>query len=114
MVPGPWEILPLALKIVEESEDKLGGDMLQSEGPDLDAVILCSEGQKELEGIPVGSDGVGAHPLDVGKVVVEVLENGGVELHSFLFCQREKSTRSLRLLASATLRYTEVYLYSLC
>ena len=111
MVPGPGEIFPLSLEVIEESEDELGGDMFYPEGPDLDAVILCSEGQEELEGVPVGSDGVGAHPLDVGKIVVEVLEDEGVELHSFLFCQREKSTRFLRLCASATLRYTEVYLY---
>ena len=34
--------------------------MLQPEGSDLDTVILCGEGKKELEGIPVGSDRVGA------------------------------------------------------
>jgi hypothetical protein len=47
---------------------------------------------------------MGADPLDVGKILVEELVDKGVELHCFLFCQREKSTRLLRLLASATLR----------
>ena len=85
--------------------------MFHPEGSDLDTIILCSEGQKEFEGIPVGSDGVGADPLDVWEILVEELVDKGVELHAFLFCQREKSTRFLRLLASATLRYTEVYWY---
>jgi hypothetical protein len=40
----------------------------------------------------------------VGKVVAEELMNKGVELHSFLIRQREKSTRFFRLWASATLR----------
>jgi len=45
--------------------------------------------------------------------MVEELMDEGVELHAFLFCQREKSTRSVRLCASTTLRYTAVnwYLY---
>jgi len=113
MVPGPWEIFPLTLQVIEEREDELGGDMIESERPDLDTMILCGEGQKKFEGIPVGLDGIGAHPFNVREIVVEVLVDEGVELHSFLFCQREKSTRSLRLLASVTLRYTEVCLYSL-
>jgi len=44
MVPGPWEILPLSLEIIEEREDELRGDMLHPEGPDLDTMILCGEG----------------------------------------------------------------------
>ena len=67
MVPGPGEIVPLTLKIIEEREDKLGGDVLQSEGPDLDVVILCGKGQEELEGVPVGANGVRAHPLMWGR-----------------------------------------------
>ena len=87
--------------------------MFHPEGSDLDPVVLCSEGQKELEGIPVGPDGIGADSLDVVEIMIEELMNKGVKFHSFLFCQREKSTRFLRFCASATLRYTEVYLYSL-
>ena len=73
----------------------------------------CAEGKKKLENVPVGPDGIGTDPLEAGKVVTKELMNKGIELHSFLFCQREKSTRFLRLFASATLRYTDVYLYSL-
>jgi len=40
MVSGPGKVLPLTLEIVKEGEDELGGDMLQPEGTDLDAVIL--------------------------------------------------------------------------
>ncbi len=78
--------------------------MFRPEGSDLDAVVLCGEGQKELEGIPVGFDGMGADPLNVVKILAEEVMDKGVEFHCFLFCQREKSTRWLRLLASATRR----------
>ena len=108
MISGPGEILPFTLEIVEEVEDELGSNMFDSEGSNLDTMILCGEGQKKLEGIPVGSDGVWAHSLDVGEIVVEKLMDNGVELHAFLFCQREKSTSFCRLCASATLRYTAV------
>jgi len=54
MIPGPGEVFALTFEIVKEGEDELGGDMLQPEGSDLDAVILCGIGQEELEGIPVG------------------------------------------------------------
>lgn len=87
--------------------------MLQGQRSYLNAVMLCSKRKEEPKGIPVGPDGRGTAPFDVRKVMVKELMNVGIELHSFLFCQREKSTRFLRLFASATLRYTDVYLYSL-
>ena len=87
--------------------------MLQCQRFYLDAVMRCRKGQEELKGIPVGPDGGGTAPFNVWKIMIKELMNEGSELHCFLFCQREKSTRFLRLWASATLRYTEVYLYSL-
>ena len=76
-------------------------------------VMFDRKRKKELEGIPVCLDGRRADPLDMREIMIKELMNKGIELHSFLFCQKEKSTRFLRLWASATLRYTEVYLYSL-
>jgi hypothetical protein len=104
MIAGPGEVFSLSLEIVEKGQDEPGGDVFQPEGSDLDPVVLCSEGQKELEGIPVGFDGMGADPFDVGKILAEELMDKGVELHRIFCCQREKSTRFLRLMASATLR----------
>ena len=51
--------------------------MLQPEGFDFDAVIVCSKDQKELEGIPVGFEGMLAHPFEVRQVVVEEPMDGG-------------------------------------
>ena len=65
--------------------------MLQPEGVHLDAVMLCGKREKELEGIPVGSDGVMAHPPDVGEIMIEELVDAGGELHTFHFCQMVKS-----------------------
>ena len=104
MVAGPGEVFSLSLEIVEKGQDETRGEMFDSERSDFDAVVLCSEGQKELEGIPVGFDGMGADPFDVGKILAEELMDKGVELHRIFCCQREKSTRFLRLMASATLR----------
>jgi hypothetical protein len=35
--------------------------------------MLCSKGEKEPKGIPVGFDGILTHPFDVREVVVEEL-----------------------------------------
>jgi hypothetical protein len=40
-------------------------------------VMLCCEGQKELEGIPIGFDCMEAGSPDVGKVSVEELMKYG-------------------------------------
>lgn len=87
--------------------------MLQPERSDFDPVIRCREGQKELKGIPVGFDGIVAYSFDMGEVVIEELMETWGKLHDFLFCHRAKSTKALRLAASATRRYTLVCLYSL-
>jgi hypothetical protein len=81
------------LKGIEEGQDELGGNMLQSERSDLDTVMICGKGKQELKGIPIGPDGIGADPLDVDKIMIEELMNNGGEFHCFVFCQREKSTR---------------------
>lgn len=65
--------------------------MLQPEGLYPDAVMLCGKREKELEGIPVGSDGVMAHPPDVGEIMIEELMDARGELHIFHFCQTVKS-----------------------
>jgi hypothetical protein len=84
-------VVTLGLEIIQESEEEIGGDLLQPEGFDFDAVIVCGKDQKELEGIPVGFEGMVTDSLDVRKVMVEELVDGGRELHSLPFCQREKS-----------------------
>jgi hypothetical protein len=47
--------------------------VLNGEGSNFDVIIFCGEGEKELEGIPVGFDGILCHPLDVCEVVIEEL-----------------------------------------
>ena len=71
--------------------------MLYCEGSYLDTIMLCSKREKELEGVPIGFGGIMTDPFDVGKIMIEELMNKGGELHCFLFCHREKSTRFLRL-----------------
>jgi hypothetical protein len=82
----------------------LRGEVLHSEGSDLDTVMFRGIRQEELEGIPVGSNRIMTDPLDVGKVMIEELMRGSREPHCFLLCQRDKSTSFLRLIASMTLR----------
>ena len=84
--------------------------MLHSEGFYLDAKMICRKGQEDLEGIPVGLDGIGTDSLDMREVMVEEVMDALRELHLSLFCHRVKSTRFFRLMASATLRYRLVYL----
>jgi hypothetical protein len=79
------------LEIIEESEEELGGDLLQPEGFDFDGVIVCGKDQKELEGIAVSFEGMLTHPLDMREVVIEELMDGWGYLHSLPFCQTEKS-----------------------
>lgn len=84
--------------------------MLHSEGSHLDPIGPCGKREEELEGIPVGFDGARADALDMGKIMIEELMDARGEFHWSLFCHRVKSTRFLRLRASATLRYKLVYL----
>jgi len=91
LIASSGQIAALGLEIIQESEDELGGDLLQPEGFDFDPVIVCSKDQKEFEGIAIGFKGMVADSLDVRKVVIEELVDGGRELHKLPFCQREKS-----------------------
>jgi hypothetical protein len=83
--------MTMALEIIEEGEEELGGDLLQPERFDFDPVILCGKEEKELEGIAVSFEGMLTHPLDVREVAIEELVDGGRKLHSLPFCQTEKS-----------------------
>jgi hypothetical protein len=91
LIASSGQIAALGLEIIQEGEDEIGGDLLQSEGFDFDPIVVCGKDQKELEGIPVGFEGMVTDSLDVREVVVEELVDGGGELHSLPFCQREKS-----------------------
>ena len=82
--------------------------MVDSEGFYLDAIMLCSKWEKELEGIAVGLNGIVAHCPDVKEVLIEELMDARGKLHIFFHSlQRVKSNRFLRVFALATLRYTE-------
>jgi hypothetical protein len=91
LIAGSGQIVTLGLEIIEEGEEDLWGDLLQSEGFDFDGVIVCGKDQKELEGIAVSFEGVLTDSFNVGQVVVKELMDGGGELHSLPFCHREKS-----------------------
>jgi hypothetical protein len=91
VIASSGQVVALRLEIIQESEEEVGGDLLQPEGFDFDPIIICGKDQKELEGIPVSFEGTVAHPFDVRKVAIEELVNGGGELHSLPFCQTEKS-----------------------
>jgi len=91
LIASSGQIATLGLEIIQEGEDELGGDLLQPEGFDFDAVVICGKEEEELEGIPVGFKGMVADSLDVREVAIKELMDGGRELHSLPFCQREKS-----------------------
>jgi hypothetical protein len=91
LIASSGQVVTLGLEIIQEGEDELGGDLLQSEGFDFDPIVVCGKYQKQFKGVPISFEGMVADSLDVRKVVVEELMNGGGELHSLPFCQREKS-----------------------
>jgi hypothetical protein len=91
LIASSGHVVALRLEIIQESEEELGGDLLQPEGFDFDPVIVCGENQKELEGIPIGFEGMVADSLDVREVAIEELVDGGRELHILPRCQTEKS-----------------------
>ena len=91
LIAGFGGIFPLLLKFIEERDNELPCDVLQSEGIDFDSVILCYEWKKKSEGIAIGSDGQGTHPLYVREIVIEELMDAGGELHTFHSCQMVKS-----------------------
>ena len=74
-VAGSGKVVTLLLQLFEKRDDQRDRDVLNGEGSHFDAIIFCGEGQEELEGIPVGFDGIRSHPLDVCQVVVEELMN---------------------------------------
>ena len=87
--------------------------MLHSEGFYFDFIMLCGKREKQSKSVAIGLNGMMAHPFYVWEVVIKELTDTGIEFHDFRRCQREKSSRRLRLRASATLRYIVVCLYSL-
>jgi hypothetical protein len=91
LVAGSGQVVTLGLEILQESEDELGGDLLQPEGFDFDPVIVCGKEEKELEGIAVRFEGMVADSLDVREEAIEELVDGGRELHILPRCQTEKS-----------------------
>ena len=79
--------------------------MFDSEGSNLDAIVLCGKGEEELEGIAAGLNGIVTHSPDVKKVLIEEVMDARGQFHIFFHsCQRVKSNRFLRLFALATLR----------
>ena len=66
----------MRLEIIQKGEDELRCDLLQPKGFDFDPVIICGKDQKELEGIPIGFEGMLAYSFDVRKVVIEELVDG--------------------------------------
>ena len=93
LIASLCQIFSFFLQSIEEGQDELTREMFYSERFDLDAVILGRKGEKELKGIAVGFDGIGACPLDMGKIVDQELTDEGGKLHVFLFCHSAKSTR---------------------
>jgi len=91
LIAGSGQIVTMGLEIIEEGEEEIRCDLLQPEGFDFDAVIVCGKEEKELEGIPVSFEGMLTHPFDMRKVAIEELVNGGRELHIPPRCQTEKS-----------------------
>ena len=73
LIASCGKIVALPFKAIEECQDELGGEMLYLERSDGNAVIGGREGHKELEGIPIGFDGMGADPFYMGKVLIEEL-----------------------------------------
>jgi hypothetical protein len=91
LIASSGQVVTMGLEIIQESEEELGGDLLQPEGFDFDPVIICGKDQKELEGIPVSFEGTVAHPFDMREVAIEELMDGRRELHILPRCQTEKS-----------------------
>jgi len=78
--------------------------MLYPEGLDLDLVKRCRKRKENPEGIPIPLNSLRTDPSDMRQVLIEKMMDQGREFHTLAFCQREKSTSALRLIASATRR----------
>jgi hypothetical protein len=46
VIAGSWQILSVPLKRIEKGQDQLRGNMLHSEGSDLDTVMVCGKGKQ--------------------------------------------------------------------
>ena len=46
VIAGYWQVFSVPLKRIEEGQDELRGDMLQSERADLDMVMICGKGKQ--------------------------------------------------------------------
>ena len=77
LIASSGQVVALRLEIIQKGEEELRCDLLQPKGFDFDTVIICGKDQKELEGIPIGFEGMVAHSLDVREVVIEELVDGG-------------------------------------
>jgi len=106
-------ILTLLLEFIKEWDNKPGCEMFYSEGSDFNAIMFCSIRKNQFEGIPIGYDRIVTHPLDVEEILIKKLMDTRGKLHGILSCQRVKSTRFFRLMASTTRRYMAVYQYML-
>lgn len=91
LIAGSGQVVTLGLEIIKESEEEIRCDLLQPEGFDFDAVILCGKEEEEFEGIPIGFESMVADSLDMREVAIEELMDGGRELHIPPRCQTEKS-----------------------
>ena len=68
-----WEVSSFPLQMLEESEDEIGAEVFKAKGFDLDLVVFCSEGEENIKGMTIATDGVRAHSLDMWEVVEEEL-----------------------------------------
>jgi hypothetical protein len=91
LIASSGQVVAPRLEVIQEGENELGGDLLQSKGFDFDAVVICGKEEKELEGIPIGFESMVADSLDMREVAIEELVDGGRELHIPPRCQTEKS-----------------------
>ena len=102
-------IFALFFEFIKEWDNKPRCEMFYSEGSYFNAIMFCSKGKNQFEGIPIGYDRIVTHPLDVGKILIKKLTDARGKLHGILSCQRVKSTRFFLLMASTTRRYMAVY-----
>jgi len=77
VVAGCGSIIAIGFEVIKKSQDQFCGKVLDSQRFDFDAEMICGEGQKQGEGIPIGFDGFSAAALYARKVLTEKLINAG-------------------------------------